>query len=118
MQTAWNNSKLDKSNFINPNYYYMIFKERFSDVETLMSYFLASRSVDLGENHINFGIFEVSMGNNIKTNTLFNSRGAGLEYWDRIRPVVEIPIQNIKIEKENDGMMPETAWKIKLISNV
>ena len=113
MQTAWDNNSLNKGNFVNPNYYYLIFKEGFSEVETLMSYFLASRSVDLAENHVNFGVFEVSMGSKIKTNTLFNSRGANLEYWDRIRPIVEIPMENIKIDKQNDGMLPETAWKIE-----
>lgn len=112
MQTAWNNTKISKKNFKNQNYYYMIFKEGYSEVETLMSYFLATRSVDLLENHINFGIFEVSMGDNIKTNTLFNSRGASLEYWDRIRPIVEIPRENIKIENQNDGVTKESAWKI------
>lgn len=112
MQTGWNNTKLSKRNFKNPNHYYMIFKEGNSEVETLMSYYLATRSVDLLENHINFGIFEVSMGDNIKTNTLFNSRGASLEYWDRIRPIVEIPMGNIKIENQNDGLTKEKAWKI------
>jgi hypothetical protein len=62
IQTAWNNTRLTEKNFVNPNYYYLIFKEGFSNVETLMSYYLASRSVDLTENHINFGMFEVSMG--------------------------------------------------------
>ena len=62
MQTGWNNTKLSKRNFKNPNHYYMIFKEGNSEVETLMSYYLATRSVDLLENHINFGIFEVKIG--------------------------------------------------------
>ena len=112
-QTAWINSRLKSKNFINQNYYYLIFKEGFQETETLMSYFLASRAVDLEENYINFDVFEVSMGKDVKTNTLFNSRGGSLEYWNRIRPVVEIPLENIKLDKTTDGMTAETAWKIE-----
>lgn len=101
MQTAWNNLELKCRNFINENYYYMLFRDGFSEKETLKSYFLASRAVDLEENCANFGIFEVSLGKYIKTNPLFNSRGGSLEYWDRIRPVVEIPIKNFELEIYN-----------------
>ena len=114
LQTAWANSDWSKANFVHENYYYMIFKEKFQSIDTLRSYFLASRSIDLAENHVNFGIFEVSMGNSIQTNPLYNSRGGSLEYWDRIRPVVEIPMENIEIDKTSDGMSHENAWKIKV----
>lgn len=91
VQTAWRNSNMTGKNFIDERYYYLIFKESFEKTETLMSYFVASRAVDLTESCANFGIFEVSMGNSIEMAVLFNSRGASLEYWDRIRPVIEIP---------------------------
>lgn len=91
----------------------MIFKEGFDSKETLNSYFLASRAVDLEETKVNFGIFEVSMGKAIGTNDLFNSIGGSLSYWNRIRPVVEIPRENIKIDKTNDGLTKETALKFE-----
>lgn len=109
MQTAWENGRLEERNFVNPNYYYMIFKDGFEDGEGLMSYYLASRAVDLNDSHIEYGIFEVSMGRSIKTNKLFNSRGASIEYWDRIRPIVEIPLEGIRINRENDGMTKDAA---------
>lgn len=114
MQTTWKKSKMSSKNFINEAYYYMIFKDAFNDKEDLMSYFLASRSVDLNENNIGFGIFEVGVGNGIQTNTLFNSRGGSLEYWDRIRPMVEIPLDNIEIDRTSDGKTKESAWKIEI----
>ena len=113
MQTGWENSDFTEKNFINENYYYLIFKEAFNKIETLNSYFLASRAVNLSENCAEFGIFEVSLGNSIKTKTLFNSRGSGFGYWDRIRPVVEIPRENVTINKVNDGLSPETALKLE-----
>lgn len=113
LQTAWKKSKMGVRNFVHETYYYMIFKEGFNDMEDLMSYFLASRSIDLNENNIGFGIFEVGVGNNIQTNTLFNSRGGSLEYWNRIRPMVEIPLDNIKIDRTTDGNSNENAWKIE-----
>lgn len=112
MQTGWSNSNMKAYNFSNDNYYYLLFKEGFQEKETLMSYFLASRAIDLNDNYINFGIFEVSMGKEIQTTALFNSRGATLEYWDRIRPIVEIPVENITLDRNADGLTPETAWKI------
>ncbi|MCI8393212.1 MAG: hypothetical protein HFJ24_05475 [Clostridia bacterium] len=109
MQTAWTNGRLEERNFINPNYYNMIFKDGFDHGEALISYYLASRAVDLNDSHIEYGIFEVSMGRNIKVNELFNSRGASIEYWDRIRPVVEIPLEGIRLNRTNDGMTKDTA---------
>ena len=53
------------------------------------------------------------MGKGVKTNTLFNSRGGSMEYWDRIRPVVEIPVENIKIDKAHDGMSKDSALIIE-----
>lgn len=91
----------------------MIFKEGFEAKETLNSYFLASRAVDLEENKVNFGIFEVSMGKRVKANSLFNSIGGSLSYWNRIRPVVEIPRENVKIDKTNDGLTKETTFKLE-----
>lgn len=113
VQTGWENSKLAEKNFIDPNYYYLIFKDGFNKTETLNSYFLASRAVDLSEDCAEFGIFEVSLGNSIKTTFLFNSRGSGISYWDRIRPIVEIPRENVRINKVNDGLSPETALKLE-----
>lgn len=112
VQTAWSNSKLKANNFTDEAYYYMIFKNGKNSIETQTSYFLASRGVDLDAQVANFSIFEVSMGKTIQTNTLFNSRGGSLEYWDRIRPVVEIPRDNIKIDQTNDGLSKETALEI------
>lgn len=109
MQTAWTNGKLEDRNFINQNYYNIIFKNSLENGEALMSYYLASRAVELNDSHIEYGIFEVSMGRNIKVNELFNSRGASIEYWDRIRPVVEIPLEKIRINVENDGRTKDTA---------
>ena len=113
MQTGWENSKLTEKSFIDENYYYLIFKDGFNKIETLNSYFLASRSVNLSEDCAEFGIFEVSLGNTIKTKALFNSRGSGLGYWDRVRPIVEIPRENVRINKINDGLSPETALKLE-----
>lgn len=111
MQTAWANSELSSLNFIQEEYYNLIFKD--TNNERLLSYFLSSRGVDLEENYANFGIFEVSLGKTIKTNSLFNTRGGSLEYWDRIRPVIEIAMDSITLDKTKDGYTPETAWKIK-----
>jgi len=108
-QTAWSNSNIKEKNFIRNEYYDLIFK---NGDEELTSYFLASRAVDLEESHINYGMFEVSMGKSINTNPLFNSRGASLEYWDRIRPVVEIQMDGITLDKTTDGETPETALKL------
>ncbi len=115
MQTAWKSFKVNNNNFVNSNYYYMIFKEGFDMKESLSSYFLASRAVDLEETKVNFGIFEVSMGKTIGTNSLFNSIGGSLSYWNRIRPVVEIPKENVKIDKTNDGLSKETPLKFEKI---
>lgn len=114
-QTAWSNSNMTLENFVDENYYYMVFNEGFNKRETLMSYFLASRAVDLTESVINFDVFEVSMGKSIQTNTLFNSRGGSLEYWDRVRPIVEIPLNKISIDRLTDGMTQENAWEIRKI---
>lgn len=111
-QTAWRSSNMRGKNFIDERYYYLIFKDGFEKTETLMSYFVASRAVDLTESCANFGIFEVSMGNSIEMAALFNSRGASLEYWDRIRPVVEIPLEKVNIERSSEGDSKDTAWKI------
>jgi len=111
-QTAWANSNMRSKNFVNENYYYLLFKEGFQKTETLNSYFIASRAVDLTDTCFNFGIFEVSVGGGIKTVPLFNSRGASFEYWDRIRPIVEIPLENIKIDMNCKGSSPETALKL------
>ncbi len=116
IQTGWKNPNFTEKNFTNGNYYYLIFKDGFDKTETLNSYFLASRSVDLGEDCAEFGIFEVSLGNSVKTKTLFNSRGSGLRYWDRVRPIVEIPRKNVRINKINDGLSPETALKLESIN--
>ncbi|MCI8620883.1 MAG: hypothetical protein HFJ50_03685 [Clostridia bacterium] len=43
---------------------------------------------------------------------MFNSRGASLEYWDRIRPIIEIPMERIIIKQEGDGMSANDEWKI------
>lgn len=77
-----------------------------------MSYFLASRAVDLERKQADFSIFEISMGKTIKTNPLFNSRGGSLEYWNRIRPVVEIDKNAVILDRTNAGTSPETAWKL------
>ena len=113
LQTAWDKYKMNTKNFVHEKYYYMIFRDGVSEKEELMSYFIASRAVNLNENNVQFELFEVGMGSTIKTNTLFNSRGGSLEYWDRVRPIVEIPINNIRIEKVNDGLTKDTAWKIE-----
>lgn len=115
MQTAWKSSKINSKNFINNNYYYMLFKEGFDVKESLSSYFLASRSVDLNERYVSFGVFEVSMGKRVGTNDLFNSIGGSLSYWNRIRPVVELPRENIKIDKTNDGLTKDATLKIQEI---
>lgn len=114
LQTAWKKSKMSIRNFKNEAYYYMIFKNGFNDKEELMSYFLASRGIDLNENNISFGIFEVGIGRVVQTNTLFNSRGGSLEYWNRIRPMIEIPLDNIEIDRTSDGKTKESAWKIEI----
>lgn len=115
MQTAWNNSKISSNNFINNNYYYMIFKEGFDVKESLSSYFLASRAVDLNEKYVSFGVFEVSMGKRIGISNLFNSIGGSSSYWNRIRPMVEIPKEKVKIDKTNDGLSKETSFKFEKI---
>ena len=114
LQTAWTKNKLSAKNFINEKYYDLIFKEDNSDKkDDLMSYFLASRAVNLNENNVQFDIFEVSMGSSIKTSTLFNSLGGSIEYWDRIRPMVEISMECINIDNSSDGLTKDTSWKIE-----
>lgn len=113
LQTAWTKSKMSAKNFIDKNYYYMIFKDGNSEKDEVMSYFLASRAINLHENNAQFSLFEVSMGSTIRTNSLFNSLGGSIEYWDRIRPMVEIPIDGVRVEKINDGLTKDTAWKIE-----
>lgn len=113
MQTSWTKSKMNEKNFTSEKYYQMLFRDMDNELEELMSYFLASRGVNLNENHAQFGLFEVGMGSTIKTNTVFNSLGGSLEYWDRIRPMVEIPINNIRIDRSNDGLTKDTAWIIE-----
>ncbi len=113
LQTAWTKTKMSEKNFTHSNYYYLIFKNGFDNKDGLMSYFLASRAVDLNENNIDYDIFEVSSGNKIHTNTVFNSRGGSLEYWDRLRPMVEIPLEEIVINSKNNGMTKDTAWVIE-----
>lgn len=94
---------MTNSNFVKNQYYDLIFRDE--NKEKLTSYFLASRAVELEENHVNFGIFEVSMGKTIRVNPLFNSRGASLEYWDRVRPMVEISRDRVLIESEADKII-------------
>lgn len=89
MQTAWTNGSLKEENYILPAYYKMLY--------TPSSYHLASRAIDLKEDCINFGLFELTLGKTIQTTTLFNSRGASQSSWNRIRPIVEIPRTNFEL---------------------
>ncbi len=89
MQTAWKNGNLKEENYILPEYHKMLY--------TNYSYHLASRAIDLKEDYINFGLFELTLGKTIQTTTLFNSRGGTQSSWNRIRPIVEIPRENIEL---------------------
>ncbi len=96
-QTAWSNSNMKILNFLNEKQYEMIFKQGDNDKEMLISYFLASRAVNLGENYIGYGMFKVNKGYGISSSNIFSSNGGGITSWDRIRPMVEIPIENFDL---------------------